>query len=107
MKKLFLNNAVIKDIKLSDYEIAVYVALRSLYDSQKELQYVTYNSVVFELYAPFGDDTRTSDYKAGYIESNNFTPKDDESHGENDHGIFCVTGNDVDLVDIDDLFEDW
>lgn len=50
MKKLFLNNAVIKDINLSDYEIAVYVALRSLYDSQKELQYVTYNSVIFELY---------------------------------------------------------
>ena len=50
MKKLFLNNAVIKDIKLSDYEVAVYVALRSLYDPQKELQYVAYNSVVFELY---------------------------------------------------------
>lgn len=50
MKKLFSNNAVIKDIKLNDYEIAVYVALRSLYDSQKELQYVTYNSVAFELY---------------------------------------------------------
>ena len=59
------------------------------------------------VYAPFGDDTRTSDYKAGYIESNNFTPKDDESHDENDHGIFCVTGNDVDFADIDDLFEDW
>ena len=50
MKKLFLNNAVIRDINLSDYEIAVYVALRSLFDSQKELQFVTYNSVVFELY---------------------------------------------------------
>ncbi len=50
MKKLFLNNAVIRDTNLSDYEVAVYVALRSLYDSQKELQYVTYNSVVFELY---------------------------------------------------------
>lgn len=49
MKKLFLNNTVIKNINLSDYEIAVYVALRSLYDSQKELQYITYNSVVFEL----------------------------------------------------------
>ena len=50
MKKLFLNNAVIRDTNLSDYEVAVYVALRSLYDSQKELQYVAYNSVVFELY---------------------------------------------------------
>lgn len=50
MKKLFLNNSVIKNVDLSDYEIAVYVALRSLYDSQKVMQYITYNSVVFELY---------------------------------------------------------
>lgn len=50
MKKLFLNNAVIRDINLNDHEIAVYVALRSLYDPQKKIQYVTYNSVVFELY---------------------------------------------------------
>lgn len=50
MKKLFLNNSVIKNVNLSDYEIAVYVALRSLYDSQKVMQYITYNSVVFELY---------------------------------------------------------
>lgn len=50
MKKLFLNNAVTRDINLNDYEIAVYVALRSLYDSQKEMQYITYNSVAFELY---------------------------------------------------------
>lgn len=50
MKKLFLNNTVIRDINLNDYEIAVYVALKSLYDLQKELQYVTYNSVAFELY---------------------------------------------------------
>ncbi len=50
MKKLFLNNSVIKNVNLSDYEIAVYVALRNLYDSQKVMQYITYNSVVFELY---------------------------------------------------------
>lgn len=50
MKKLFLNNAVIKDMNLNDYEIAVYVALRSIYDPQKELQYITHNSIVFELY---------------------------------------------------------
>lgn len=50
MKKLFLNNEVIKDLSLNDYEIAVYAALRSMYDSQKELQYITYNSVAFELY---------------------------------------------------------
>jgi len=50
MKKLFLNNTVIKDASLSDYEIAVYAALRSLYVPQKELQDVTYNSIAFELY---------------------------------------------------------
>ncbi|RKI52615.1 hypothetical protein D7V86_25800, partial [bacterium D16-51] len=50
MKKLFLNNAVIKDINLNDYEVAVYVVLRSLYDPRKRLQYVSYNSVAFELY---------------------------------------------------------
>lgn len=50
MKKLFLNNTVVKDMNLNNYEIAVYVALRSVYDSQKELQYITYNSVAFELY---------------------------------------------------------
>ena len=43
MKKLFLNNSVIKNVNLSDYEIAVYVALRNLYDSQKVMQYITYN----------------------------------------------------------------
>lgn len=40
MKKLFLNNSVIKEIDLNDYEVAVYVALRSLYDSQKEIHYI-------------------------------------------------------------------
>lgn len=50
MKNLFLNNAVIRDINLNNHEIAVYVALRSLYDPQKKIQYVTYNSVAFEMY---------------------------------------------------------
>lgn len=62
MKKLFLNNEVIKDLSLNDYEIAVYVALRSLYDSQKELQYVTYNSVVFELYGNLQISRRYMDH---------------------------------------------
>lgn len=58
MKKLFLNNTVIRDINLSDYEIAVYVALRSIYVSQKELQYVTYNLIAFELYNDLGISRR-------------------------------------------------
>lgn len=27
-----------------------------------------------------------------------------ESHDNNSHGIFCVTGNDLDYIDIDDLY---
>lgn len=27
-----------------------------------------------------------------------------KSHDNSAHGIFCVTGNDLDYVDIDDLF---
>ena len=33
-------------------------------------------------------------------------PCKSESHGENNHGIFCVTGNDSDFIDIDSIFED-
>ncbi len=35
-------------------------------------------------------------------EQNNIA--DNESHDNSNHGIFCVTGNDLDLIDIDDLF---
>ncbi len=59
MKKLFLNNTVIKNLKFDNYEIAVYVALRSLYDIQKELQYVSYNLIVFELYNSLRVSRRT------------------------------------------------
>lgn len=62
MKKLFLNNEVIKDLSLNDYEIAVYAALRSIYDSQKELQYITYNSVAFELYGNLQISRRYMDH---------------------------------------------
>ena len=27
-----------------------------------------------------------------------------KSHGECNHGIFCVTGNDSDYIDIEDLY---
>ncbi len=69
MKKLFLNNAVIRDINLNDYEIAVYVALRSLYDLQKELQYVTYNSVAFELYSGLQISRRCMDHIKSALDS--------------------------------------
>lgn len=69
MKKLFLNNLVIKNVNLSDYEIAVYVALRSLYDSQKVMRYITYNSVVFELYNSLKISRRYLDHIKSALES--------------------------------------
>lgn len=69
MKKLFLNNSVVKNINLSDYEIAVYVALRSLYDYQKEMQYITYNSVAFELYNNFKISRRYMDHIKSALDS--------------------------------------
>ncbi len=50
MKKLFLNNAVIKDKNLDNYDIAVYVALRSLYDVQLDSQVLTFNMIAYALY---------------------------------------------------------
>lgn len=50
MKKLFLNNAVIKNLHLDNYDIAVYVALRSLYDTQMDSQVITYNMIAYTLY---------------------------------------------------------
>jgi hypothetical protein len=42
---------------------------------------------------------KTGNYKkSDYIEAYN------ESHGNNDHGIFCVIGNDSGIVDIEDLY---
>lgn len=69
MKKLFLNNLVIRNVDLSDYEIAVYVALRSLYDSQKVMQYITYNSVVFELYNSLKISRRYMDHIKSALDS--------------------------------------
>lgn len=45
------------------------------------------------------ENCKTGDYKEpDYIEA------DSESHGNNDHGIFCVTGKDSDYIDIDNLY---
>lgn len=50
MKKLFLNNTVIKDLSLDNYDIAVYVALRSLYDTLVSSQVITFNMIAHTLY---------------------------------------------------------
>lgn len=48
---------------------------------------------------PTGVQFKTGDYKEpDYIEA------DKESHDNNSHGIFCVTGKDSDCIDIDDLY---
>lgn len=50
MKKLFLNNSIIKDLSLDNYDIAVYVALRNLYDAQMDLQVITFNMTAYTLH---------------------------------------------------------
>lgn len=50
-------------------------------------------------HTPIGVQFKTGDYKeTDYIESNN------ESHGEYNHGSFCITGSDSDYIGIDDLY---
>lgn len=50
MKKLFLNNAVIKDLHLDNYDVAVYAALKSLYDTQMDSQVISFNMIAYTLY---------------------------------------------------------
>lgn len=49
---------------------------------------------------PKHDICKTGDYKEpDYIEADN------ESHDNSSHGIFCVTGEGSDCVDIDSIFD--
>lgn len=47
---IYLNNDTINDLKLSDSELGVYIALRSLYQSTRDKQYISYNMIAYELY---------------------------------------------------------
>ena len=47
---IFLNNNIISDLELNDYEIATYVALRSIYSSARDTQFVSYNIITYELF---------------------------------------------------------
>lgn len=47
---IFLNNEIINNTSLSDAEICVYIALRSIYLSNRETQYVSYNMIAYELF---------------------------------------------------------
>ena len=47
---IYLSNDIINDLELSDVEIAVYVALRSIYSSIRNTQFVSYNMIAYELF---------------------------------------------------------
>ncbi|MSS11761.1 hypothetical protein FYJ38_24450 [Clostridium sp. WB02_MRS01] len=48
---IYLDDSLIKDLNYTDYEIAVYVALRSIYISSRDNQVVSFNMIAYELYA--------------------------------------------------------
>lgn len=48
---------------------------------------------------PTGVQFKTGDYKEP-----DYTEADIESHGKFNHEIFCVTGKDLDHIDIEDLY---
>ena len=43
-------------------------------------------------------------YKTGDCREPNYIEIDNESHDKSNHGIFCVTGKDSEIIDIDDLY---
>ena len=47
---IYLSNTVISDLQFNDYEIATYVALKSIYNSNRNMQFVSYNMIAYELY---------------------------------------------------------
>ena len=47
---IYLNNEVISNLSLTDSELGVYVALRSIYLSNRNYQCVTYNMIAYELF---------------------------------------------------------
>ena len=59
---IYLNNDVICDLSLTDSELGVYVALRSIYLSNRDYQCITFNMIAYEL---FGN----KEYKRAIFES--------------------------------------
>lgn len=47
---VYLSNTVISDLQFNDYEIATYVALKSIYNSNRNMQFISYNMIAYELY---------------------------------------------------------
>lgn len=59
---IYLSNNIIGDLNYTDSEIAVYVALKSIYVSSRDYQVVSYNMIAYELYA--NKDIRNSFYES-------------------------------------------
>lgn len=52
-----------------------------------------------------GDEIGKPKVSADKEQNSNYSDiADNKSHDNSNHGIFCVTGNDVELIDIDDLY---
>lgn len=51
--EIYLNNDIIDDMQISDEELCVYIALKSIYQSTRNKQYVTYNMILYELIGNF------------------------------------------------------
>lgn len=47
---IYLKNDIIDNLKNTDSDISLYVALRSLYQSTRKNQIITYNMIMYELY---------------------------------------------------------
>lgn len=56
---IYLSNDIINDLELSDVEVAVYIALRSIYTSMRNTQFVSYNMIAYELFG-HSDYTNTA-----------------------------------------------
>lgn len=48
--EIYLKNDIIDNLKNTDSDISLYVALRSLYQSTRKNQIITYNMIMYELY---------------------------------------------------------
>lgn len=51
--EIYLNNDIIDDMQISDEELSVYIALKSIYQSSRNKQYITYNMILYELVGNF------------------------------------------------------
>ena len=68
-------------------------------DDYNEPNYIESDN--FTLNARIGEPKVSADKE---LDPNNLGEADNESHENSNHGIFCVTGKDLECIGIDDLF---